>query len=98
MLNLRKILLPVDVPLASLNVIRQATVLARHFHSELVMLHVVTRHSHAAGVPEDSAGLARWDLRDEIMSEVRKQGDRSREHMFDGLAIHGHVVPGNTAA
>jgi nucleotide-binding universal stress UspA family protein len=41
MLNIRKILLPVDFPNPSLPVIHQAATLARHFHSEIVMLHVV---------------------------------------------------------
>jgi len=54
MLNIKKILLPVDFPVASLRVIHQAATLARHFNSEIVVLHVVTALSHAAGVPEDS--------------------------------------------
>ena len=58
MLNIKKILLPVDFPLASLVVMHQAATLAHHFHSEIVMLHVVTAQSHAAGVPEDSRELA----------------------------------------
>ena len=40
MLNIRKILLPVDFPNTSLHVIHQAATLAHHFHSEIVMLHV----------------------------------------------------------
>ena len=48
MLNIKKILLPVDIPIASLGVIHQAATLARHFKSEIVMLHVATAQSHAA--------------------------------------------------
>ena len=62
MLNIKKILLPVDFPLASLSVIHQAATLAHHFKSEIVILHVMTAQSHAAGVPEDSRDLAEWDL------------------------------------
>ena len=58
MLNIKSILLPVDIPIASLGVIHQAATLARHFNSAIVMLHVVTARSHAAGVPEDSRELA----------------------------------------
>jgi hypothetical protein len=54
MLNIKKFLLPVDVPMASLVVIHQAAALARHFNSEIVMLHVATALRHAVGVPEDS--------------------------------------------
>jgi K+-sensing histidine kinase KdpD len=54
MLNIKKILLPVDFPNPSLAVVHQAATLAHRFHSEIVMLHVVTPESHAAGVPDDS--------------------------------------------
>jgi hypothetical protein len=50
--NIKKTLLAVDFLDASLPVIYRAATLARHFHSEIVMLHVATRLSHAAGVPE----------------------------------------------
>jgi nucleotide-binding universal stress UspA family protein len=39
--NIKRILLPVDFPNASLCVVHQAATLAHHFHSEIVMLHVV---------------------------------------------------------
>jgi K+-sensing histidine kinase KdpD len=43
MLNIKKILLPVDFPLSSLAVIRQAAIMARHFNSEILLLHVATQ-------------------------------------------------------
>jgi nucleotide-binding universal stress UspA family protein len=66
MLNIKKILLPVDFPNTSLEVVHQAATLAHHFHSEIVMLHVVTAQSHAAGVPEDGSEFAAWDVLAEI--------------------------------
>lgn len=77
MLNIKKILLPADFPITSLDVVHQAAILARHFHSEIVMLHVVTALSHAAGVPEDDRELAGWDLLTEIIKEAQKQRDPS---------------------
>jgi nucleotide-binding universal stress UspA family protein len=62
MMNIRNILLPVDFPLASLDVIHQAATLARHFKSEIMITHVVTAQGHAAGVPEDNCGLAERGL------------------------------------
>ena len=59
MLKIKKILLPVDFPNTSLHVIHQAAAFAHHFHSEIVMLHVATAESHAAGVPEDGPEFAR---------------------------------------
>jgi len=61
MLNIQRILLPVDFPNASLRLVHQAATLAHHFHSEIVMLHVVTAQGHAAGVPEGSPQFAGWD-------------------------------------
>ena len=102
MLNIKKILLPVDFPLASLGVIHQAATLARHFHSEIVMLHVVTAQSHAAGVPEDSRELAGWDLLAAIIRQAQKQQDQSLGPELDGLTIQRKLVerrrgPGNCA-
>ena len=62
MLNIKKILLQVDFPVASLGVLHQAATLARHFNSEIVILHVTTVLSHPAGVPEDTHEQADWDL------------------------------------
>jgi nucleotide-binding universal stress UspA family protein len=86
MLNIKKILLPVDIPIASLDVIHQAATLARHFHSEIVMLHVVTAQSHAAGVPEESR-VADWDLLAVIIREAQKQQDPSLGSELDGLTV-----------
>lgn len=97
MLNIKKILLPVDIPIASLGVIHQAATLARHFNSEIVMLHVVTAQSHAAGVPEDSGELAGWDLLAVIVREAQKQQDQSLGPELDGLTIRRMVVKGDPA-
>jgi nucleotide-binding universal stress UspA family protein len=97
MLNIKRILLPVDIPIASLGVIHQAATLARHFHSEIVMLHVMTGLSHAAGVPEDSHELVHWDLLAVIIREAQKQHDQSLGPELDGLAIQRKVVEGDVA-
>lgn len=97
MLNIKKILLPVDWPIASLDVIHQAAALAHHFHSEMVMLHVLTPLSHAAGVPEDSRELADWDLLAEVVREAQKQQDKHLGPELDGLAIQRMLVKGDPA-
>ena len=97
MLNIKKILLPVDFPLASLGVIHQAATLARHFHSEIVILHVVTAQSLAAGVPEDSRELADWDLLAAIIRQAQKQQDQSLGPELDGLTIHCKLMKGDVA-
>jgi nucleotide-binding universal stress UspA family protein len=97
MLNIKKILLPVDIPIASVGVIHQAATLARHFNSEIVMLHVMTAESHAAGVPEESRELADWDLLAVVLSEAQEQQDQSLGPQLDGLTIQRKVVEGDAA-
>jgi len=97
MLSIRKILLPVDFPLASPAVIHQAGVLARHFKSELVLLHVMTQLSHAAGVPEDPRQLAKWDLLAAIIREGQKRHFDSLGPDFAGLTVRTRFANGDVA-
>jgi nucleotide-binding universal stress UspA family protein len=94
-LNIKKILLPVDFPNASLRVLHQAATLAHHFHSEIVMLHVVTAQSHAAGVPEDGPALAGWDILAETVRAAQKNQDQSLGPELDGIAIQRVLVKGD---
>lgn len=101
MLNIKKILLPVDFPNTSMPVVHQAADLAHHFHSEIVMLHVATAESHAAGVPEDTteggSKLARWDMLAEVLKGAQKSQDQSLGPKLEGLAIQRRLVNGDPA-
>jgi len=97
MLNIKKILLPVDFPNPSLRVVHQAATFAHHFHSEIVMLHVVTALSHTAGVPEDGAELAGWDMLADITREAEKNLDQSLGPELDDLNIQCVLVKGDAA-
>jgi len=95
--NIKKILLPVDFPNASLRVIHQAAALARHFHSEIVMLHVVSPRSHAAGVPEDPAAQAGWDLLEETLKKSQECMDLDLAPELDGLTVRRVLAKGDPA-
>jgi nucleotide-binding universal stress UspA family protein len=97
MLNIKKILLPVDFPHTSLRVVHQAATLARRFQSEIVMLHVVTALSHTAGVPEDGPESAGWDMLAQITREAEKNLDQSLRSELDDLTIKRVLVKGGTA-
>ena len=97
MLDIKKILLPVDFPTTSLRVLHQAATLAHHFHSEIVMLHVVTARSHAAGLPEEGPALAGWDMLAEMMKEAEKKLDQSLGPELEGLAMRCVLVKGDPA-
>ena len=97
MQNIKKILLPVDFPNTSLRVIHQAATLARHFHSEIVMLHVVTVLSQSAGVPENGPALAGWDMLAEIVRGAEENMDKSLGPELAGLAVKRVLVKGDVA-
>jgi len=97
MLNINKILLPVDFPVASFGLAHEAATLARQFNSEMVILHVMTARSHAAGVPEDSRELARWDLLAAITRQAQNQQDFSLGLELEGLTIRCKLVNGDVA-
>src|ERR1700675_559702 len=97
MLKIKRILLPVDFPNTSLRVIHHAAKLAHHFHSEILMLHVVTTQSHAAGVPEGGPELAGWDLLAEVTKVAEKNQDQSLGPELDRLTIQRVLVKGSAA-
>jgi nucleotide-binding universal stress UspA family protein len=97
MLNIQRILLPVDFPNTSLRVIHQAATLARNFHSKIVMLHVAPAQSHATGVREDAPEFAGWDLVAEIVREAEKNQDHSLRAELEGLAIESRLIKGDPA-
>jgi nucleotide-binding universal stress UspA family protein len=97
MLDIKKILLPVDFPNTSLPVVHQAATLAHHFHSEIVMLHVVTAQSHTAGVPENGSELAGWDMLAEVVRGAEKNLDQSLGSELEGLPIRRLLLKGDPA-
>jgi nucleotide-binding universal stress UspA family protein len=93
-LNIKKILLPVDFPKTSLRVVHQAATLAHHFHSEIVLLHVATVQSHAAGVP-DGPEFAGCDLLAAVLREAERNLDRTLQPELDGLSLRCLLLRGD---
>jgi nucleotide-binding universal stress UspA family protein len=98
MLNIRNILLPVGFPVVSLGLAHQAATLARHFNSEIVLLHVITPQSHAAGVPEGARAQAEFDLLAAIIKQAENQQDTSLGPELEGLTIRRKLADGDVAA
>ena len=97
MLNIKKILLPVDIPVSSFRVLHQAATLARHFKSEIVLLHVATALSHSAGVPEEGGEMARWDLLSAVLRQAQNQEDPSLGPALEGLSMQSKLATGEVA-
>jgi hypothetical protein len=70
-LKIGKILLPLDFIDLPLHLVHQTAVLAHHFDSEIVLLHVVTPLSYPAGVFVDKHSQVARDLLDEIVTRAR---------------------------
>lgn len=94
---MKKILLPVDFPNLSLGVIHQAAYLARHFHSEIILLHVVTPLSYPAGILEGGHELTARDLHAEIIKRTEKHLDESLHPELDGIAVKRLLLRGDPA-
>lgn len=94
---IEKILLPVDFPATSVPVFEQAVALAEHYQAELVMLHVATPESMAAGVPADDRSLANWNLLAEILQRASEAIDPSLRTKLQKLVVGSQVVRGDPA-
>jgi nucleotide-binding universal stress UspA family protein len=98
MLKIGRILLPIDFQDPSKHVVHQAAVLARHFHSEIVMLHVVTPLSYSAGMIEGGYVPANLgDLLKELIRQAQKQLDQALGPEFDGIDVKRMLLEGDPA-
>ena len=98
MLSMGKILLPIDFQDPSKIVVHQAAVLARRFQSEIVMLHVVTPLSYAAGMLEGNYVPKNFnDLLKELLQNAEKNLDKFLEPELVGLEVRRVVIEGDPA-
>jgi nucleotide-binding universal stress UspA family protein len=98
MLKIGRILLPIDFQGSSKHVVHQTAILARHFHSEIVMLHVVTPLSYSAATIEGNYVPANLgDLLKELLRQAQKQLDQQLGPEFDGLAVRRVLLEGDPA-
>src|SRR5579862_9633368 len=97
MLNIKRILLPVDFPETSLPVIHQAALLARHFGAEIELLHVVTPLNPAPGIPEDGPELDRFDMGAEVLAVAARNGDQTLAQELAGVKMSALTVKGTPA-
>ena len=98
MLTIDRILLPIDFQNPSKGVIHQAAAIARHFHSEIVMLHVVTPMTYSAGMLEGNYVPANLDdLLKELIRQAKKQLDQALGAEFDGIDVKRMLLEGDPA-
>jgi nucleotide-binding universal stress UspA family protein len=94
---MNKILLPVDFPNISVGVVHQAAFLARHFHSEIILLHVVKPMSYPAGILECGHEVTARDLHAEIVKHAQRDLDESLRPELDGITVKRLLLRGDPA-
>jgi nucleotide-binding universal stress UspA family protein len=94
---MNKILVPLDFSNASLPVIHQAAFLAQHFHSEIILLHVVAPLSYPANILQGGNELAGLDLRAEIVTQAQKDLDQSLRPEPAGIVVKRLLLRGDPA-
>jgi nucleotide-binding universal stress UspA family protein len=92
---MNRILLPLDFSQASQRVIHQAVFLAQHFHSEIILLHVVAPLSYPAGALESGDQLTGRDLQAEIVKRARKELDQSLRPEPAGIVVKRLLLRGD---
>lgn len=97
MLNIRKILLPVVFADSSRHLMHQAAWLARRFHAEIILLHVVTPLSYPYGVIEPGHDITARDLHAQAVQQAQRDLDRILPPEFDGITVTRVLLRGDPA-
>ena len=91
MLNIHKILVPVaftdESTGNSRRVVYQAAWLARRFHAEIILLHVVTPLSYPAGLLESGHQITARDLHAHIVQLAQEDLDQALRPDLNGIAV-----------
>jgi nucleotide-binding universal stress UspA family protein len=97
MLSIQKILVPVVFADTSRHVVQQAAWLARHFHAEVILLHVVTPFSYPAGVLESGHEITAMDLQAKVVQRAQQDLDQVLRPEPDGIPVTRLLVRGHAA-
>ena len=99
--NIQRILLPVALPEAftdsSRHALHQAAWLARRFHAEIILLHVVTPLSYPYGALESGHEITVDDLHAQAVQRAQKDLDQAMLPEFQGVAVTRLLLRGDPA-
>lgn len=97
MLSIQKILVPVVFADASRHVVQQAAWLARRFHAEVILLHVVTPFSYPVGVFESGHEITARDLHAQVIQRAQQDLDQALRPELDGIPVTRLLLRGHAA-
>jgi nucleotide-binding universal stress UspA family protein len=96
-MRIHKILVPVVFAETSRHVAQQAAWLARRFHAEIILLHVVTPLNYPAGLLESGHDITARDLHAHIVRQAQEDLDQALRPELDGIAVTRVLLRGNPA-
>lgn len=101
MLSIHKILVPVvfanESPGNAWHIAQQAAWLARRFHAEIILLHVVTPFNYPAGLLESGHEITARDLHAHIVQRAEHELDQALRPELDGIPITRVLLRGDPA-
>jgi len=97
MLSIQRILVPIVFTDTSRHVVHQAAWLARRFHAEMILSHVVPPLSYPAGVLESGDEITARDLHARIVQRAEQDLDRALGPDLDGIAVTRLLLRGDPA-
>ena len=97
MLSIQKILVPVVFTDTSRHVVHQAAWLARRFHAEMILSHVVPPLSYPAGVLESGYEITARDLHARVVQQAEQDLEQTLRPEFDGMAVTRVLLRGDPA-
>ena len=97
MLSLKTILVPIVFADTSRQVVHEAAWLARRFHAEMILLHVVTPFSYPVGMLEGGHEITARDLHAHIIQQSQKLLDETLQSEFDGIQVTRMLLRGDAA-
>jgi nucleotide-binding universal stress UspA family protein len=100
-MNIRRILVPVALPEASTDssrhALHEAAWLARRFHAEIILLHVVPRPDYPYGALENGHEITAHDLHVQAVQTAWKDLDQAMSPALDGIAVTRLLLRGDPA-
>jgi nucleotide-binding universal stress UspA family protein len=97
MLKVQRILVPIVFTDTSRHVVHQAAWLARRFHAEMILLHVVTPLNYPTGVLESGDEITARDLHAHIVQWAQKDLEQAMRPELDGIAVTRVLLRGDPA-
>jgi nucleotide-binding universal stress UspA family protein len=84
---MRRILLPVAFPLTGTGIAREAAALARHYTSEIILLHVVVPPGHPPGLPVHTHELTERERQEPTIKQAQRNLEQALLSELDGIVV-----------